>query len=64
MRWNGSEPVPEINRRVAASMVKEKREGRKDRERERERDFILLILLSVHNMNIISCQSFFITYCN
>jgi hypothetical protein len=37
MRWNGSEPVPEINRRVAASMVKEKREGRKDRERERER---------------------------
>jgi hypothetical protein len=36
MRWNGSEPVPEINRRVAASMVKEKREGRKDRERERE----------------------------
>jgi hypothetical protein len=38
MRWNGSEPVPEINRRVAASMVKEKREGRKDIERERERE--------------------------
>ena len=37
MRWNGSELFPEINRRVAASMVKEIRR-RKERERERERE--------------------------